>query len=337
MTQDDALPLKLQLRSLSERISQWKAGLNEADTKRTLIEPLLAALGWDLGNPGEVRAEHTVAARRVDYALRVGGEPKVFVEAKAHRDGHLPARDAAQLIRYCATEGVRWGLLTDGSTYQLYDSFSTLPLAKKLVFSLSLSRLPEDADEESWQVILLKLSIVGKDSVSNGKMEERVLALKETEELAREAEEGAAASTETDPHAEKEVWALVEESYIHLKPLYEVLRRGIASRVPGLRAELDPSGGKGWVKLRLPPERRRGKREYAQFKLALKTTTQHIEIWFTSLKVTPTKKAVEARGLETRIGNRSGNSMDRKTSKGFYITREDQIDSDVLSWLERAM
>jgi len=51
--------------------------------KATLIEPVLAALGWDVLDTDEVAREHKAPrAKPVDYALLVMREPKLYVEAK---------------------------------------------------------------------------------------------------------------------------------------------------------------------------------------------------------------------------------------------------------------
>jgi hypothetical protein len=56
---------------------------NEANTKAILVEPMLAALGWDPGDLDHVTREVKVfEGTYLDYALRWNGSPKVYVEAK---------------------------------------------------------------------------------------------------------------------------------------------------------------------------------------------------------------------------------------------------------------
>ena len=62
--------------------------LHESNTIQYLVEPILKGLGWDFGNPQEVRREFNPEGKRpfrnkaVDIALLEDGAPKVFVEAK---------------------------------------------------------------------------------------------------------------------------------------------------------------------------------------------------------------------------------------------------------------
>lgn len=322
--------LMAQLKILSAKVGQWKPrGLSESDTKRTLIEPVLAMLGWDIGDPDEVKAEHSTAAGRVDYALRIQGKPEMFVEAKSLGAGLAPQRNAAQLISYGATEGVRWGLLTDGASYELYDNFNNGPLAQKLLFSLSIDRLPDDTDISGWERVVSMFSLLRKESVSDGKIAERAPELKVAEEKEKEREKGRhVGSMPLDAlQGEEEVWALVKSSFRHLEPLYSLLRSKIAERMPHLRAERE-TGGEGWIKFRNTSPSREAKRQNSHFHLTLKKKDARIEIWFDDNRVAPVKETVEAKELES--------AMDRKSAKGFYITKENQIDDDLISWLEAA-
>jgi len=56
---------------------------NEANTKALLIEPLIAALGWDPVDLDVVEREVKVfEGTFLDYALKLDGQPRVYVEAK---------------------------------------------------------------------------------------------------------------------------------------------------------------------------------------------------------------------------------------------------------------
>src|SRR5262245_7569522 len=65
-------------------VKATRQGLNEQNTKATLIEPLLRALGWDPEDVEEVAREYRLKSRDkpVDYGLLVAREPRLFVEAK---------------------------------------------------------------------------------------------------------------------------------------------------------------------------------------------------------------------------------------------------------------
>lgn len=100
----------------------------EEATKQSLIIPLFHILGYDVWNPLEVQPEYgsdfSRGARKgqqekVDYALKINGEPVIFVECKA-ADIELNTHDG-QLARYFnATPSVRVGVLTNGVRIKVF-------------------------------------------------------------------------------------------------------------------------------------------------------------------------------------------------------------------------
>jgi type I restriction-modification system DNA methylase subunit len=95
---------------------------NEENTKKGFITPLFRALGWDVENIEEVSNEDRVSKGRVDYAFRLGGIPKLFVEAKALNKGLDEAKDADQAINYAWHKGSTWAVLTNFETLAIYNA-----------------------------------------------------------------------------------------------------------------------------------------------------------------------------------------------------------------------
>jgi hypothetical protein len=58
--------------------------VGESNTKAGLIEPVIAALGWDVLDPDEVHREYRRRSpdNPVDYALLLSRTPRLFIEAK---------------------------------------------------------------------------------------------------------------------------------------------------------------------------------------------------------------------------------------------------------------
>ena len=59
---------------------------SERLTRYALIDPLLRGLGWDTGNPDEVRPEYSAGRGRVDYALMSSGEPVIMMPLVINRE-----------------------------------------------------------------------------------------------------------------------------------------------------------------------------------------------------------------------------------------------------------
>jgi predicted type IV restriction endonuclease len=76
---------------------------NEANTRALLIDPILAALGWNLFDIDEVEREFRVYdGTFLDYALRVEGKPRLFVEAKSMNKGLADKTFIAQTVNYAS-------------------------------------------------------------------------------------------------------------------------------------------------------------------------------------------------------------------------------------------
>jgi len=95
--------------------------LGEQNTKTALIDPVLRALGWNVGNLDEVCQEYKRQPRDkpVDYALFLLRTPKLFVEAKALGQNLDDRRWANQIMGYAAVAGVKWTVITNGDEYRI--------------------------------------------------------------------------------------------------------------------------------------------------------------------------------------------------------------------------
>jgi hypothetical protein len=93
--------------------------LNESETRAHLIDPVVAALGYVTLDHVRRELKLEASGQFVDYLL-FAGEARIVVEAKS-LGAELAPKDASQLVGYCAQEGVRWALLTNGLQWQVYD------------------------------------------------------------------------------------------------------------------------------------------------------------------------------------------------------------------------
>lgn len=92
-----------------------KEGLKEYPTRTIFIDPLLAALGWDIRDPDEVELEHlTVDGKSVDYAMKVNRKVVLHVEAKQLGDSLDDVKSITQVVGYAANDGIEWCVLTNG-------------------------------------------------------------------------------------------------------------------------------------------------------------------------------------------------------------------------------
>lgn len=123
--------------------------LNEENTKATLIDPIVRALGWDPEDFEEVQREYKRRARDkpVDYALLVLRTPRLFIEAKALGQNLDDRKWAGQIMGYAAVAGVEWVVLTDGDEYRIYNSHASVPVEDKLFRKIRVSDLTSASEE----------------------------------------------------------------------------------------------------------------------------------------------------------------------------------------------
>lgn len=140
---------------LGERARKYRErGLNEDNTKASLIEPMLDALGWDIHDPEEVHREFKRKSKDkpVDYALKLLRNPVLFIEAKAIGGNLSDHKWVSQVLGYATVAGIRWCLLTDGDEYRLYNATAQVHADEKLFLKV---RISEDTIASVVQVLNL--------------------------------------------------------------------------------------------------------------------------------------------------------------------------------------
>ncbi|MDD6191884.1 MAG: type I restriction endonuclease [Lachnospiraceae bacterium] len=112
------------LKQLAERITSLKDGIStEEATKMSMILPFFQLLGYDVFNPAEFCPEYTAdvgvkKGEKVDYAILIDGTPEILIECKWC--GESLSKHGSQLFRYFGTSPAKFGILTNGITYQFF-------------------------------------------------------------------------------------------------------------------------------------------------------------------------------------------------------------------------
>jgi len=140
--------------------------VNEQDTKASLIDPVLRALGWDVEDWMEVKREFRAGPgdNPVDYALldSATGKALALVEAKALAGYLADNKWAGQIMGYAHVVGVHWVALTNGDHYRIYNAYGEGPVAEKLFREFSVKE--SLAQAESGLGFLRKESLAGGET-----------------------------------------------------------------------------------------------------------------------------------------------------------------------------
>jgi hypothetical protein len=154
------------IHDVAEKVRRFQdRSLGEQNTKASLIEPVLEALGWDIRDPDEVHREFkpTSQDKPVDYCLTLLRKPRLLVEAKGLGETLTDRKWIGQILGYAAVAGVEWCVLTDGNVYRFYNATVALDAEEKLFFQITLS---DGRDEEAAEALKL---------VSRNNMAENIL------------------------------------------------------------------------------------------------------------------------------------------------------------------
>ena len=139
--------------------------LNEQDTKTALIDPVLRALGWHVGDLEEVSQEYKLKPqdKPVDYAFFLVRTPKLFLEAKARGQNLEDRKWAGQIMGYAAVAGVKWTVITNGDEYRIYNACVDVPVDEKMFRAVKISDGTSTAEET--------LALLSKDRIRDNDIE----------------------------------------------------------------------------------------------------------------------------------------------------------------------
>lgn len=163
-----------------KRVSK-ASSLGELDTRAQFIDKYLEALGYT--ELGDVEREAVVdSGTYPDYVLIVNDKRIVAIEAK-RLWAQLGPKEAGQVASYCTNLGLRWGAVTDGRVFKLYDMavIGALP-EERMVFSVDLSDYRDRDDFETR--IYPNLALIAKAELASGGTQlERRVALEAVREI----------------------------------------------------------------------------------------------------------------------------------------------------------
>ena len=97
---------------------------HEAKTKQGFVQPLFRSLGWDFDNVNEVAPEESASKGRVDYAFKIKGVSRFYLETKHLKADLNNAEYIKQAVTYAYNKGVTWAGLTSFDRLRLFNAQS---------------------------------------------------------------------------------------------------------------------------------------------------------------------------------------------------------------------
>ena len=133
----------------------------EAQTRKDFIDPLFAALGWDIHGVerDEVDVEEHTPAGFPDYTLKLEGVARFYVEAKPLEDDLYNQEYAKKAITYAYNKGVTWAVLCNFTRVQVFNAeWETTDLTKARVLDVEM----QDYAKARSDIVLLSREAVVK-------------------------------------------------------------------------------------------------------------------------------------------------------------------------------
>ena len=152
------------IETLKQRIQAHGATLreNETRTRMALIDPLLAALGWDVSDPAVVTPEYALGNGRADYALlSERGTAMAFIEAKHLGEPLERPQHEEQVFTYALRQQVKYAALTDGDRWILDDV--SVFTGERRTLDLSIAHTPAHQ-------CALKLLLLWRPNLASGRV-----------------------------------------------------------------------------------------------------------------------------------------------------------------------
>lgn len=177
-----AIPAKVKVR-LADGIKRFKPivarardkDVNESDTVAIITDILSEVFGYD--KYSEITSEFAIKKTYCDLAIKVDGQPRLLLEAKA-AGLNLKEQYIKQAVDYGSNSGIEWVVLTNSVHWMVYRIIFGKPVVSELVYDFDFTQINTKKDEElDFLFYLTKeaMSKSGKDFLSDFHSHKQIL------------------------------------------------------------------------------------------------------------------------------------------------------------------
>ncbi|MEO0273357.1 MAG: type I restriction enzyme HsdR N-terminal domain-containing protein [candidate division WOR-3 bacterium] len=149
------------LKSIGEKIDKFRHFYekNEQAVRDQIVSPILRSLGWDPENPEEVQPNVAAVEGIPDYTLMKNGKKILFIEVKKLAIDIKQEEIIRQLAKYSFSEGIKYGVLTNGAIWMLIRSFEEgKTLTERIVWKI-------DLENEVLSAVIRKMNTISKTNI----------------------------------------------------------------------------------------------------------------------------------------------------------------------------
>lgn len=146
------VPAKVSKR-LTESIKRFKPivtkardkDVNESDTVAIILDIMAEVFGYDKYT--EITSEFAVKKTYCDLAIKLNGQPKLLLEAKA-AGLNLKEQHIKQAVDYGSNSGIEWVILTNSVHWMVYKIIFGKPVVSELVYEFDLTQINTKKDSD---------------------------------------------------------------------------------------------------------------------------------------------------------------------------------------------
>jgi len=155
--------LKEIIETVLEKLKKYRSlyEKSEESVRYHIINPILRGIGWDSENPEEVQPNITSEEGVPDYSLLKDSKKVLFIEAKKLSVDIEQKEAIRKLASYCFGEGMKYGVLTNGSVWLLFRAFQeATTIAERIVWKT-------DVENDDITAIVRRLNTISKENIEN--------------------------------------------------------------------------------------------------------------------------------------------------------------------------
>lgn len=112
--------------------------VNESDTVAIITDILYEVFGYD--KYSDITSEFAIKKTYCDLALKVNGQPRILLEAKA-AGLHLKEQHIKQAVDYGSNSGIDWVILTNSVQWMVYHIIFGRPVSAELVYEFDFTQI----------------------------------------------------------------------------------------------------------------------------------------------------------------------------------------------------
>ena len=119
--------------------------VNESDTVAIITDILSEVFGYD--KYSDITSEFAIKKTYCDLAIKVGGQPRLLLEAKA-AGLNLKEQFIKQAVDYGSNSGIEWVVLTNSVQWKVYRIIFGKPIVSELVYEFDFTQINPKKDKD---------------------------------------------------------------------------------------------------------------------------------------------------------------------------------------------